>query len=180
MIYYLCQKKTSKKLLDSTILSMTKKQFRFPDNLLYQSTYVWVRDVGRGIYSVGITDFCQYMLDDIVSVSFPVVGDSVEKDEEIISIESIYENIDIPSPISGKIIDVNEDLRQNPEDINERPFQTWLIKIEAEDEDELEDLYSADEAFDLFQAELEEQGDEELTRELGAFVQLEEEDDDWI
>ncbi|MHA1400295.1 MAG: glycine cleavage system protein H [Candidatus Heimdallarchaeaceae archaeon] len=156
-----------------------KKQFRFPEILLYQSTRVWIKDIGRGFYTIGITDFAQYILDDIITVTLPLEDDYIDKDDELASIESIYENFEILSPISGKIVEVNDELRQNPELLNESPFETWIVKIELSEEEDLDDLLSADEVFDLFQEELEEQGDEELTKEFGAFVQFED-DDEWI
>ncbi|MHA1114846.1 MAG: glycine cleavage system protein H [Candidatus Heimdallarchaeum aukensis] len=157
-----------------------KRQFRFPEALLYQSTYVWIKDIGRGVYAIGITDYAQYLLDDIVTISLPV-DDYVEQGDELISIESIYETIEIESPFTGKIVEINDDVKDNPELLNEDAFGSWILKIEISDEEELDDLYTADEVFDLFQEELEEQGDEELTKEFGAFVQFNDDNEDgWV
>ncbi|MHA1868783.1 MAG: glycine cleavage system protein H [Candidatus Heimdallarchaeum endolithica] len=157
-----------------------KRQFKFPEVLLYQSTYVWIKDIGRGVYAIGITDYAQYLLDDIVTISLPV-DDYVEQGDELISIESIYETIEIESPFTGKIIEINDDVKDNPELLNEDAFSSWILKIEITDDEELDDLYTADEVFDLFQEELEEQGDEELTKEFGAFVQFNDDNEDgWV
>ncbi len=62
-----------------------KKQFKFPENCLYNSTYVWLEEMGRGVIRMGITDYAQFSLDDIISITLPEKGIYIEKDEEIIS-----------------------------------------------------------------------------------------------
>ena len=142
-----------------------KRQFKFPDNCLFYSTYVWVEDIDRGIYRVGITDFGQYVLDDIISITLPETGIFVEKDEEIISIDSIEDSLIINSPISGKIIEINEVLRQSPELLNESPYdEGWIVEMEIGSEDDLDQLLDSNEILDVFHEETEDEDfdDDEL------------------
>jgi len=142
-----------------------KRQFKFPDNCLFYSTYVWVEDNDRGIYRIGLTDYGQYVLDDIISVTLPETGILVEKDEEIISIDSIEDSLVITAPISGKIIEVNEILRQSPELLNESPYdEGWIIEMEIESEDDLDQLMDSNEILDVFHEEIEDEDfeDDEL------------------
>jgi glycine cleavage system H protein len=140
-----------------------KKQFRFPENCLYYSTYVWLEEMGRGVIRLGITDYAQFSLDDIISITLPEKGIYIEKDDEIISIDSIEETFVITAPISGTIDEVNEVLRQSPELLNESPYEEgWILEIELGDNDDLDSLMDVDEVLDTYQEEIE---DEELEDE---------------
>lgn len=132
-----------------------KRNFRFPENYLYQSTSVWLEDTGRGVFKLGITDFAQYVLDDIISITFPETGYLVEKDEEIVSIDSIEDTLIIMSPISGTILEINEELRQSPELLNDSPYgDGWILLIEISSEDDLDQLFDFNEILDQHQEEL--------------------------
>jgi len=134
-----------------------KKQFRFPEDFLYNSTLVWLEERGRGIFRFGITDYAQYLLDDIISISFPEKGVYVERDEELISVDSIEETLVINAPISGTIDEINVELRQSPELLNESPFENgWILEIEVGDEDDLDLLMDGNEVLDKYQEEIEE------------------------
>ncbi|NPD89438.1 MAG: glycine cleavage system protein H [Asgard group archaeon] len=140
-----------------------KKQFRFPEKCLYQSTYVWLEEMGRGVIRLGITDYAQFSLDDIISITLPEKGIYIEKDEELISIDSIEETIVITAPISGTIEEINEELRQSPELLNESPYKEgWILELEIGDNDDLDLLMDVDEVLDAYQEEIE---DEELEDE---------------
>lgn len=137
-----------------------KKQFKFPENCLYNSTYVWLEEMGRGVIRMGITDYAQFSLDDIISITLPEKGIYIEKDEEIISIDSIEETFVITAPISGTIDEINEELRQSPELLNESPYEEgWLLEMEIGDSDDLDSLMDVDEVLDKYQEDTE---DEEL------------------
>lgn len=154
-----------------------KRQFKFPDNCLFYSTFVWVEDIDRGIYRIGLTDYGQYVLDDIISVTLPETGILVEKDEEIISIDSIEDSFVITSPISGKIIAVNEILRQSPELLNESPYnEGWLIEMEIETEDDLDQLMDSNEILDVFHEEIEDEDFDDNEDELEESDDFAEED----
>ncbi len=135
-----------------------KRQFKFPDKCLYYSTYVWVEDLKRGIYRVGITDFGQYVLDDIISITLPETGILVEKDEEIATIDSIEDTLVINAPISGIITEINDILIQSPELLNESPYREgWILEIEIESEDDLDQLMDSNEVLDAFHEEIEDE-----------------------
>lgn len=143
-----------------------KRQFKFPEKCLYYSTYVWVEDLNRGIYRVGITDFGQYVLDDIISITLPETGILVEKDEEIATIDSIEDTLVINAPISGIITEINDILIQSPELLNESPYREgWILEIEIESEDDLDQLMDSNEVLDAFHEEIEDEDfedDEEI------------------
>ncbi|MHA1551553.1 MAG: glycine cleavage system protein H [Candidatus Heimdallarchaeaceae archaeon] len=159
-----------------------KRSFRFPENYQYQSTSVWLEDTGRGIYKLGITDYAQYVLDDIISITFPETGYLIEKDEELVSIDSIEDTLIIMSPIGGKITEINEELRQSPELLNESPYEEgWILLIEVSSEDDLDQLVEIDEILDQHQEELAESGfaDDEDDFDEDSYEDLEDSDSDY-
>jgi len=144
-----------------------KKQFKFPENLLYQSTYVWIEDDGRGIFRIGITDYAQYLLDDIISVSFPEKGIYVEKDDEIVTIDSIESSLVIHAPFSGTIDEINEELRQSPELLNESPFsEGWILEVELGSDDDIDMLMDSNEVLDKYHEEMEEDSENNFEEEF--------------
>lgn len=113
--------------------------------VLYSKDHEWILVEGNQV-KVGITDFAQSQLGDIVFVELPEVGDSVNRGDGIMVIESVKAAADAYSPVSGSIVAVNEDLMDAPETINEDPYEGgWLVVIELNDESELEDLLSPEE-----------------------------------
>ncbi|GAH53971.1 unnamed protein product [marine sediment metagenome] len=158
-----------------------KRSFRFPENYQYQSTSVWLEDTGRGIFKLGITDYAQHVLDDIISITFPEAGYLIEKDEELVSIDSIEDTLIIMSPIGGKITEINEELRQSPELLNESPYEDgWVLLIEVSSEDDLDQLVDIDEILDQHQDELAESGfaDDEDDFDEDSYKDLEDSDSD--
>ncbi|MBO8172365.1 MAG: glycine cleavage system protein GcvH [Bacillaceae bacterium] len=116
-----------------------------PDNLKYSKEHEWVRVEGNKAY-IGITDFAQSELGDIVFVELPEEGDDVAQDETFGSVESVKTVSELYSPVSGKILEVNEELEDAPELVNESPYDKgWMIVVEMSDESELDNLMSADE-----------------------------------
>ena len=98
---------------------------------------------------MGITDDAQHSLGEIVFVELPEEEDQVSAGDEISAIESVKAASDIISPVSGIIVLVNDELEDNPELINEDPYENWIVKIELEDESEVNRLLSADEYEDI-------------------------------
>ncbi|MEE9411004.1 MAG: glycine cleavage system protein H [Candidatus Heimdallarchaeota archaeon] len=146
-----------------------KKQFKFPEEFLYLSTKVWLEDRGRGIYRLGITNYAQYNLDDIISITLPETGIFIEREEEIISIDSIEDTLLIIAPISGTINEINDELRQSPELLNESPYEEgWILEMELGSDDDLDFLMDSNEVLDLYQEQLDadELTDEELDESL--------------
>lgn len=110
------------------------------DGLLYTKTDEWAkREDGK--VRVGVTDYAQKMLKDIVGVELPEVGDEVKKGDVVATLESIKTTADVYAPVSGKIVEVNERLLEEPELVNKDPYgDGWIVLIEASDESELQDL----------------------------------------
>ncbi|CAM2363110.1 glycine cleavage system protein GcvH [Listeria seeligeri] len=107
-----------------------------PKDLLYTEEHEWVK-AEDGSYLIGITDFAQDQLGDIVFVELPEVGDTVAKGDSIGSIESVKTVSDFYAPVSGKVVAVNETLEDEPELINSNPYDTgWILKLtEVQDAD---------------------------------------------
>ena len=122
---------------------------KLPSELLYSKEHEWVRREGSDL-RIGITDFAQSELGDIVFVELPEVGDEVESDEPFGSVESVKTVSELYSPVSGKVVEVNEDLDDSPEYVNESPYENaWMIVVELSDDAELDELLSA-EAYEAF------------------------------
>jgi len=115
----------------------------FPEDLKYTKEHEWVLIEG-GTATVGITDYAQDQLGDIVFVELPAVGDKVSKEDAFGVVESVKAVSDIYAPLSGKVIEVNDDLPDDPEMLNEDPYgDGWIIKIELTDPEEVEDLMTS-------------------------------------
>lgn len=116
-----------------------------PAELKYVASHEWIRDEGDGVYTVGITDFAQEQLGDVVFVELPEVGAEVNKDDAIAVVESVKAASDIYAPLSGEIIEVNEALADEPEKANEEPYDgAWFFKVKVSEASEVEDLLSAE------------------------------------
>lgn len=117
-----------------------------PNHLKYAETHEWVYIDENGIATVGITDFAQESLGELMSVTFPELGIDISAEEDVMSLESVKSASEIFAPVSGEIIEINEELEDNPELINEEPYDGgWLFKIAVHDASELDDLLSDDE-----------------------------------
>ncbi len=117
----------------------------FPDDLKYTREHEWLLVEGN-VVTVGITDYAQEQLGDVVFVELPAVGDKVTKDEAMGVVESVKAVSDVYSPVSGTVLEINDDLRENAEMINGDPYgDGWMVKIEMSDPTDLDDLLSATE-----------------------------------
>jgi glycine cleavage system H protein len=115
----------------------------FPEDLKYTKQHEWVL-IEAGTATVGITDYAQDQLGDIVFVELPAVGDKVSKEDAFGVVESVKAVSDIYAPLSGKVIEVNDDLPDDPEMLNEDPYgDGWIIRIELTDPAEIEDLLTS-------------------------------------
>ncbi|GHA04061.1 glycine cleavage system H protein [Arenicella chitinivorans] len=116
-----------------------------PDDLLYASSHEWARRLDDDIVEVGISDYAQEALGDVVYVELPEVGSDVSAGEECCAVESVKAASDIYAPVSGEIVAVNEELDGEPELLNESPYESgWMFRIKASDLSELEGLLSAE------------------------------------
>lgn len=109
------------------------------NDCLYTKSHEYVRIEGLYAY-VGITDYAQQQLGNIVYVDMPEVGDEVTAEEEFGAVESVKAASDLISPVSGTVEEINEDLEDNPELINEDAFKNWIIKVKLSDKSELDNL----------------------------------------
>lgn len=116
-----------------------------PKDLKYSKEHEWVKVEGN-IAIVGVTDFAQKQLTNIVFVELPENGKMVEAGKQMAVIESVKSVSDVFSPVSGKVIEVNEKLKDNPDIINKDPYgKGWIAKVKIEDKDELNNLMTAKE-----------------------------------
>lgn len=112
------------------------------EGLYYSESHEYVRVEGNIGY-VGITDYAQQALGNIVYVDLPEVDDEIEAGDDFGAVESVKAASDLESPVSGTVVEVNEELEDTPEKINEDTFETWIMKLELSDKSELESLMDA-------------------------------------
>ena len=116
-----------------------------PDDLRYHKEHTWVRVSGKKA-TIGITDYAQEALGDIVYIDLPEADISIEADSEISEIESTKATSAVITPVTGKIVKVNEDLSESPEVINEDPYgKGWIVIVELENPSEADDLMDSSE-----------------------------------
>tara|TARA_R110000772_G_scaffold128089_3_gene235631 strand:- start:1510 stop:1899 length:390 start_codon:yes stop_codon:yes gene_type:complete len=116
-----------------------------PSELKYATSHEWVRNEGNGVVTVGITEHAQGLLGDMVFVELPEVGDTVSTGDDVAVAESVKAASDIYAPVTGEVIEVNEDLEDSPELVNSDAFgDGWLFKLKIEDEGELDSLLDAE------------------------------------
>ncbi len=116
-----------------------------PESLRYARTHEWISELEADVYTVGISDFAQDQLGDVVFVELPTVGDTVSAGDAVAVVESVKTASDIYAPVSGTIEAVNDDLESAPEVINEEPYAGgWLFRIKPEDASQRDDLLDAE------------------------------------
>ncbi|MEH7440809.1 glycine cleavage system protein GcvH [Bacillus sp. JJ1122] len=115
-----------------------------PKELRYSEEHEWVKVEGEKV-RVGITDFAQSELGDIVFVELPEVGDEISADQPFGSVESVKTVSELYAPVSGKVVEVNEDLNDSPEFVNESPYEkAWMIVVEPSENSEVDKLMTAE------------------------------------
>lgn len=114
-----------------------------PENLRYTKDHEWVRVEGKRAY-VGITDFAQQELGDIVFLELPELDVDLAAGDQLGVVESVKAIADIHAPVSGLVVEVNGDLEDSPELINQDAYDTWIAVIEISDPDEIDTLLTAD------------------------------------
>ena len=116
---------------------------KFPEVLLYTESHEWVNNEGSQVI-IGLTDYAQNQLKDIVYVEIPDIGTEFKKGDSIGVVESVKTVADIYSPITGKVADTNFTLKDHPQFVNEDPYgKGWLVKMEIRDREELKELLSS-------------------------------------
>lgn len=115
-----------------------------PKNLKYAESHEWTLDNGDGTVTIGITDFAQEALGDVVYIELPEVGSGLDAGDTFGVVESVKAASDLYAPVSGEVIEVNVDLEDSPEIINTSAFEDgWIMKIKMEDSSELDNLLDA-------------------------------------
>lgn len=112
------------------------------DGLKYSESHEWVK-VDGNVATIGITDYAQHSMGALSYVDMPEVDDEFEAGEEFGAVESVKAASDLYTPVSGKVVEVNEELADSPELLNEDAFANWIVKIEMSDPSELDELLDA-------------------------------------
>ncbi|MBI4862016.1 MAG: glycine cleavage system protein GcvH [Candidatus Riflebacteria bacterium] len=137
----------------------------YPENLRYTKNHEWIAVQEGRLARVGITDYAQHELGDIVFVELPSIDDEFEKGSTFGVVESVKAVSDLYMPVSGKVKEINGDLEQQPELINHSPHdEGWIVAIEMTDEEELAALMTSDE-YEEFVGSLDESGESKDTKE---------------
>lgn len=124
-----------------------------PKDLRYSEEHEWAKAEGDKV-RVGITDFAQHELGDIVFVELPEVGAELKANEPFGSVESVKTVSELYAPISGKVVEINSDLEDSPELVNESPYEkAWMIVIEPSDSSELDQLMTAEQYEEMISEE---------------------------
>lgn len=119
---------------------------KFPDDLKYTKEHEWVRDNGDGTATIGITDFAQGELGDIVFVELEPEGAEFDQDEVFGTVEAVKTVSELFCPVAGEITEINEDLEDEPELVNTDPYgKGWMVTIKVNDDSDLDSLLSVDE-----------------------------------
>ncbi|MFW9818301.1 MAG: glycine cleavage system protein GcvH [Candidatus Thorarchaeota archaeon] len=127
--------------------------YELPNNLKYASTHEWIK-IEDSIAIVGISDFAQHQLGDIVFVELPEIGMVFEKGSNAAEIESVKAVGDLIMPLSGEIIAINDNLADNPELVNSSPYEKgWIIKIKFSHPSEIDELLSNEEYIEIIHNE---------------------------
>ena len=115
-----------------------------PSELKYSKEHEWVKVEGNTV-TIGITEYAQGELGDLVFVELPEVDDEINEGDTFGSVESVKTVSELYAPVSGKVLESNEELEDSPEFVNESPYEkAWMVKVELSDESQLEELMSAE------------------------------------
>ena len=133
------------------------EEYEVPDGLLYTRDHEWIKVEGN-VITIGVTDYGQKKLREVVYVELPTIGQRVEEGEAIATLESVKASAEVYTPASGRVIEVNSKLADSPELVNDDPYgDGWIAKIELEEEKGFEDLMEPDE-YRKYLEDLEERG----------------------
>ncbi|MDU9350429.1 MULTISPECIES: glycine cleavage system protein GcvH [Staphylococcus] len=115
-----------------------------PSELKYSKEHEWVKIEGNTV-TIGITEYAQSELGDIVFVELPETDDDIDEGESFGSVESVKTVSELYAPVSGQVVETNDELEDSPEFVNESPYEkAWMVKVELSDESQLDELMSAD------------------------------------
>ncbi len=123
-------------------------ELNLPADVRYSKDHEWAKDEGGNI-KIGISDYAQDQLGDIVFVEMPQVGDTFAKDGEFGTIESVKAVSELYMPVGGEVIAINSDLEDAPELVNQDPYKNWVIEIKPDDAKEMDALFTKDDYLNL-------------------------------
>jgi glycine cleavage system H protein len=126
------------------------EELHLPDDIRYTDEHEWARITGETV-RIGVSDYAQDQLGDIVFVELPAIGDSFGKGDEFGTLESVKAVSELYMPMSGEVVAVNTALTDSPELINQEPYEAWIVEIKPADSSEYEQLFSAAAYRDLLQ-----------------------------
>lgn len=126
---------------------------KLPEELNYASTHEWIIVEDGTVATVGISEFAQDQLGDIVFLELPEPGTKVEAGQSCATVESVKTASDIHSPVTGTVVEYNENAVDEPDTVNEAPYETWLFKIEMNNREEIDHLLSFDDYQSLIKDE---------------------------
>ena len=142
-------------------------KYRIPKDRFYTKEHEWCLLEDERRARIGITDYAQSELGDIVYVELPELNQEVEQNDTVANIESVKSVAPVYAPVSGKVVDVNSELENNPEIINEDPYEDgWICVIEMSAPDEVEDLMSAEEYAEYVKELVEEEESQEPPEDI--------------
>jgi len=134
---------------------ITVKNYTVRSDLLYTETDEWVK-IGGDVATIGITDYAQKQLRDVVGVDFVEKGKKVKKGDAVATLDSVKAASDVYTPLSGEVIEVNETLLEAPQLINNDPYENgWIIKIKVEDKEEIRELLTPQKYAELISSRVE-------------------------
>ena len=112
-----------------------------PNTLIYTPEHLWIKPIGENIYEIGITDYAQNLLGDIVFVELPVLRSQISKNIAFGVVESVKTASDLIGPLNGEVIEINPNIQKSPELINDKPYENWICKISSQDDMENKELF---------------------------------------
>jgi len=112
-----------------------------PNTLIYTPEHLWIKPIGENIYEIGITDYAQNLLGDIVFVELPVLQSQISKNIAFGVVESVKTASDLIGPLNGEVIEINPSIQKSPELINDKPYENWICKISSQDDMENKELF---------------------------------------
>lgn len=127
-------------------------ELKLPKDLVYTRDHEWAKEES-GIVTIGISDYAQDQLGDIVFVEMPEEGASLSAGDEFGTLESVKAVSELYMPIGGEIVGTNEELDDNPESINQDPYGAWIIKIKPDDIEEMSTLLDSESYFKILEGE---------------------------
>ena len=112
-----------------------------PNTLIYTSEHLWIKSIGENTYEIGITDYAQNLLGDIVFVELPELQSQISKNIAFGVVESVKTASDLMGPLNGVMIEINPNIQKSPELINDKPYETWICKISSRDNIDNKELF---------------------------------------